>query len=524
MAVPSQKKSIWNRHIPTLLGLVVLVGALVAGIFLVSSSTDVFSPRATPQTTPKSIQVTNVSDSGFTISFITDEPVAGFVKYGTSPTDLSQQASDDRDQLTGTVGTFTTHHVTLRGLQANTQYYYELGTGSRDTFDNNGEPFSIQTFNRTGTPGAAQTAYGTILDEVGNPATGAMVYVSAPGIGMLSTLVKDSGSWAVPLSNARQTDGSYAEITSLGSLQLSVQGTAPTATLTHTVSLDQTQPVVTLTFGQTPPQTTATDQSDFSSPDPSAETTTEGTATQSSSIALTTTSTSRGGLTDVINSTPGASTDGVLDLVLLDQASASGTLSTPTLNTSTPVIKGTAAPLTKVTITVHSETFIEQEVITDENGNYVLDLTQLQQGLEPGPHTVTYSYIDPNTGQEVTATHNFYVAGSSELIAQANTGTSTTSTSGPFGSGNPYPVGGAPTASSSATPSATTTASASASPVATSSGQATGSGKVTYPATGSGIPVSGSTGTTVALVGGGLFFLLAGTWSYYLAQKAAEEE
>src|SRR5690606_12599373 len=102
---------------------------------------NVFSPRATPQTMPKNIQVTNLSDTGFSISFVTDEAVAGFIKYGTSPSDLSQQAGDDRDQLTGTVGTFMTHHITLRGLQPNTQYYYELGTGTSATFDNNGAPY-----------------------------------------------------------------------------------------------------------------------------------------------------------------------------------------------------------------------------------------------------------------------------------------------------------------------------------------------------------------------------------------------
>lgn len=530
-----QKKTIWNKHFPTVLGLGVLVVALVAGIILVGGNTNVFSPRATPQTTPKNIQLTNVGDSSFTVSFITDEAVAGFIKYGTQPGDLSQQASDDRDQLTGTVGTFTTHHITLRGLQPNTQYYYKIGTGTDNTFDNEGTAYSVQTFNRSGTPTAAQTAYGTILDASGSPAVGSVVYVNNDGIEPLSTLVKDSGSWAIPLSNARTADGSFADLSLVANLNLMVQGISANTTLTHQVPLSATQPVETLTFGQTPTLSGSTAAS-VAQTDPSVvgipsdQTVATNSAvnpddlsasgsSQVSSLLSRTAVANTGGLGDVLDTT------GVIDLVKLEEASASGTPEVPALLTTTPVIKGVAAPRTKVTISVHSETQIEQEVITDENGEFILDLSELQQGLEPGDHTVTYSYIDPSTGQEVTKTHNFTVAGSAGLLAQANTGstTNTTGNGGPYGSGNPFPVGGTPTptASLSATPRATASASASATPSATP--RATNSG-VTYPATGSGIPVSGSTGTTVALVLGGLLFLLAGSWSYYLAQKASEEE
>ena len=531
MAQPLQKKSIWNKHFPTLLGLGVLIVALVGGIFLVGSSTDVFSPRATPETTPKNIQVSNHSDSGFTISFMTDSSVAGFIKYGTSPDDLSQQASDDRDQLTGTVGTFTTHHITLRGLQANTQYYYEVGTGSRNTFDNNGEPFNIQTFSRSGTATAAQTAYGTILGRSGSPATGALVFIKAPGIQTMSSLVKDSGSWAVPLSNARRADGSYADLTGLTQLEIEVQGTTSSDKLTHRVSMDATQPVATLTFGQALATTgdavtgmqADTDSSSSAAASLATESGTVTGATASGTRELDTTvlpdqtlpEVAAGGLGDVITAA-----SGIIDLQALDEASASGEPSTPQILTTTPIITGVATPNTRVTITVHSDSQIEQDVITDANGNFILDLSELEQSLEPGEHTVTYSYIDPATGQEVTGTHTFYVSGSAVALAQATgtTGTSPTpsASSGPFGSGNPYPVGGVPTP----------TASTSATPVATISAtpKATSSSGITYPATGSGIPVSGSTGTTMALLIGGLFFLLTGTWSYYLAQKASEEE
>ena len=71
-----------KKQFPTLLGIGILLIALVAGIFLLSSDTSVFSPRATPESTPKKVKITNLTDTGFTISFLTDDNVAGFVKYG----------------------------------------------------------------------------------------------------------------------------------------------------------------------------------------------------------------------------------------------------------------------------------------------------------------------------------------------------------------------------------------------------------------------------------------------------------
>jgi len=510
MTPSSPKKSIWNKHFPTVLGMGVLVVALVAGLILLGGNTNVFSPRATPQTTPKNIQLSNISDTSFSVSFTTDEMTPGFLKYGTSATDLKQQTSDDRDQLTGSIGSFTTHHITLRGLQPNTPYFYVIGTGSNSTFDNSGTAYSTATFARAGTPGAAQTAYGTILGAAGSPAVGAIVSATAPGVGTLSTIVKESGSWAIPLSNARTTEGKYADLALLSSMTLSVQAPDASPATTQIISLADSQPVPTITLGTggtasaTNGGTSAAEGSaglgnGANIPADGFDPTTLPAipagglgAIADTTITGTPTGTASAQLGEVILS-------GVIDLAELEVASKSGSTAIPQITSDQPIIRGKAAALTTVTITVHSDTAIEQQLVTDANGNFTLDISLLQQTLEPGEHTATYSYTDPKTGQLVTKTQTFIVTGSAGQLAQA------AATPVPFGSGNPYPIA-TPVSSASATTSAV----------------ATRSGTITYPATGSGIPVSGSTGTTMALIGGGLFFLSAGMWSYYLAQKATE--
>lgn len=245
------KKSLLDRTFPTLIGLAILIGGLTAGVFFLGDIT-MFAPRATPQTTPKQIKITNLTDSSFSVSFMTDETTTGFVKYGTKPNQLSQQAGDDRDQLAGAVSSYTTHHITVRNLQPQTTYYFTLGTASKAAFDNNGQPFSVTTHQKQSNLSLAQTMYGTVLYPDQRPAEGSIVYVNIENTGELSTLVRSSGTWAVPLSQARTPDGMrQPEVTVQTPMTVFAQGPAISSTATLQTKVGQPQlPVETITLGQ----------------------------------------------------------------------------------------------------------------------------------------------------------------------------------------------------------------------------------------------------------------------------------
>jgi hypothetical protein len=99
--------------------------------------------------------------------------------------------------------------------------FNNLFTGTGSTFDNEGQPFKVKTAARNGAPSAAKTIYGSVSNQAGAPAEGSIVYVMVNGAGPMSSQVKASGSWAIPLSNARTTNGSnYAEITDNDTLQI----------------------------------------------------------------------------------------------------------------------------------------------------------------------------------------------------------------------------------------------------------------------------------------------------------------
>lgn len=517
VATKPQKKSPMQKQIPTLVGVGILLVSLVAGLLMFGKGTGVFAPRASAEETPKSVRTTNVTDKSFTISFYTDAATAGFVKYGTDANALKNQASDDRDQLSGSIGDYRLHHITVRGLEPGTKYYYVLGTGSKAEHDNNGAPFTLTTPPALAdTPPTSKTVYGTVKTSGGTPANGSVVFISMQGVGELSSLVKSSGSWAVALGSARTADGSsYADISDETTMSVIVQGIEPTQTALLSTNVSDAQPIPELILGTggAAVQQQGTTTGGGLTPDQIAA----QKAAQEPASTPTPTS-GAGGVLDSLtddSSTTGAEKNLLDDSTKASESSAAAEINldevaendTPVLNTQ-PVFTGKAAPSVEVSIEIHSDNQILQTVTANESGEFSLDLSKIREQLDPGEHTIAYTYTDPTTGQDVTKTQTFIVEDESALLAQAGItkSTSSTSSSTSFGSGNPVPLD---------TPTPTPTKA----PVteSTDSASATRSAMV---ATDSGVYTSGSVGETFMLIAGGLFFVFAGWWSWWLANEA----
>lgn len=508
------KRAFTQRQIPTLFGLGILIAALVGGILFIGIGGGEFAPRATPQTTPKNVKITNVRDTSFTVSFLTDEATAGFIKYGVTASDLKNQASDDRDQLNGNVGQYQSHYITLRDLEPNTEYHFTLGTASIPRTDNNGVPFTVKTAPTAGNQAAAKTAYGTVNKADGSAADGAIVYMVIPGGTELSGLVKASGSWAIPLSNARASDlTTYVNVQPSTPVSLIVQGTTVNETATLDLTIADSQPVSPIILvtgsGSAPTQQQTNLQAETTTPPATTDETslTSLTSFESSDSSATIESTSPS-VSPSLEGSPTTQQASTVDMTMAE---------TPTVETTRPTITGKAAPNTVITIQVNSDTQITTQVTTDEQGNFVLPLSGGETHLEPGEHTVKITYTDPVTGEEKTEVKTFFVSAenglgrggnpesNSTLLAQINPSPT------PFGTENPFTI---PSPSPSVSPSATVTASASASP------------RVAMPPTTSEVPRSGSVGTTIALLIGGAFMIVVGIWSYHhnSAQALAEAD
>lgn len=522
---PSQHKGFRSKkQIPTILGLLVLFVAMISGVLLFGQGTGVFAPRATPETTPKNIRISNVTDKTFTISFFTAESTIAYVKYGEEIGALNKQASDDRDQLSGVVKDYHLHHITVRGLNPGKNYYYILGTGS-SSFDNEGQPYSVSTAAKPNqSPTNNQTIYGKILNSDGSPAEGSVVYLYSEGMGALSSLVKSSGSWGISLANAFNIEKSnYAILTDETLIDVKVQGIDANSVSNLQTTVALAQPVTDLTLGQENSASVATSSATSNLQAADKEELLAGTASDSvdlSEVESSQAAEQTASLSEELqsplasDSTATAASESALltkEVLNLSEIDENKEASATTITTTQPQIKANLPANTMIRVVVHSDTAIDETVQTDANGDMTLDVASLGKNLEPGEHSASYTYIDPVTGKEVTKTYNFTVdpTAKRQLASAADLGITATPKitkspspipSIPYGSGNPF----------TPTVSVTKTASPSVSVSASSS-------KSAIVSTASGQYNSGSVGTTLALLLGGLFFVLAGVWSYYLA-------
>lgn len=240
-------------RIPTILGLLVLISGIAAGVWLVNSK-QLTGLTANPANQPTYVTLTDISDTGFTISWVTNFATKGIVMFGASPDSLNQTAIDDRDQEHLQSSSYKTHYVILGKtipLTPATNYYFVIQSGSA-TYDNHGKPYQIKTApSTTEQIPEADSISGKVIHTDGSPAAGAIVYVVLPNVSAQSTLTTTSGNWIIPLSLARSADLSqFAIYDHQGSLsQIFVQGDSGD-TSSVDVTLADARPTATITLGQ----------------------------------------------------------------------------------------------------------------------------------------------------------------------------------------------------------------------------------------------------------------------------------
>ncbi len=391
-------------HFPTALGLLILLVGVGVGIFFIK--TKPLGETGTDNSlTPTQVKITNVTDTGFSVSFVTNKAVTGSIKYGADINSLKQSGLDDRDQLSGEAGSFEIHHISIKNLTAQTKYFFKIESGGKQ-FDNQGKVFEITTGISLGSPPAADPIYGTILTTAGTPAEGVVVYVNVANGAPLSALAKTNGNWALSLSTARTADlASYLTYDTQATMvnilaQGGKQGTAPAITTTSNDS-----PVPDIALGK------SHDFRNLAEAKPTATPTTiEKTATQSASK-------SGFGLDPIIAE---ATDSGDVGEVTLDNPSVDGEV----INATMPAFIGTGPPGKVLAIEINSENTYTGSAKIDEDGNW--EFTP-PTGLTPGEHTVTISYIN-DAGEEQTIKRSFVIAAAGQSDVPAITATQSGST------------------------------------------------------------------------------------------------
>ena len=360
--------------IPTILGIITAIGGLVAGIILLNKPLRSLVGAAVEET-PSQVKMTNITDSSFTVSWITPKSTSGYVQYG-EKNNPELVVSDDRDQEKGQIGNYFTHFVTIRGLKATTKYSFRIGPG-RNLYE-------VTTGVTLRNPPPADVAYGQVITASGDPVDGAIVYLGLGGMVPQAALTQASGSWVIPLSTARSSDltNFAAYDKDGGRVEVFVQaGGLGTATMITTAG--KTKPVAEITLG-------TTNKEEEAAP-----------------------------VTQVVNIGSKFSTQA---LQAVSEPAQILVVSSPKfderVNSQRPEILGKGPAGAQITITIESDNVYTSKVSTDRSGNWSYSVPG---NLEPGEHTVTITGIVDGVKKTIKRSFVVEAAGVSNVPAKTAT-------------------------------------------------------------------------------------------------------
>lgn len=198
-----------QKKIPTLLGLLFVLFTVA----LFSYAFDRVGPllsRANASATPLNVMISNINDTGLTVSWTTATPASGAITVQSDNT-KSEVVYDERDTMNASsidqkrLGIYTTHTTTFRNANPETTYRIQIISNDTRYQDINGSPYIITTGPMlTGNGTGIEPAFGTIKTSDGQSASGTLLYLILENGQTLSTLVKPSGSWIIPLNLARE--------------------------------------------------------------------------------------------------------------------------------------------------------------------------------------------------------------------------------------------------------------------------------------------------------------------------------
>lgn len=371
-----------DRRFSKLLGLVVLILGVAATAALTITGITLFG-HAAPTDNPENIRITNLTDTSFTVTYQTQASVIGSLSYGKDQL-LGQVALDDRDQPSGTPTQHFLHSITVRTLLPQTKYYFSILSG-KTTYLNNGILFTTTTGTQITTPPTTEEPLSGILAMPdGTKPQEALVYVTTDGGQTLSTLVKSTGLYVIPLNTIRTADLSsqliFTKDTKLQLLAIGNDGSQSKAVLLA----GQRNPV---------PIMILSNNYDFT-----------------------------------LNTTPLASTSalpvGFPQFALDTTVAATPEITTPksgeSFTDNQPLLQGQALPDATVNITIHSD-IITAQVTADKYGNWTY---RPASPLSPGQHTITITTKD-KYGILQTITKPFTIFWSGTEVAVAATPSAT---------------------------------------------------------------------------------------------------
>ena len=321
-----------EKRIPTILGLVLLVGTIYLSMKLINGRQNTLI-QANESCDPINPQITNKTDKSATISFITSDDCLSSLQIE----NYTYENTKEKGKI---------HYFEADKLESNKNYEFEITVDGKKYSSNNYIFETAQKPNKD-IP-TSNLAWGKIFTPDNQPATQAIVYLNIPGASPLSAIVTSSGHWNISLA-VSFNEGLNDWFSIPDNIEEGIVVIAPNYPSTQIVSnTSRNNPVPDIILGQ----------NNFLVP----ETVTDVVLPQDSLI------------------------DSNIDLVENKSLDILNPKVNETVNNLKPDFFGTASPNSKLIIKVESPVVINDEVNVNPNGDWNWAPTK---NLTPGEHTIT---------------------------------------------------------------------------------------------------------------------------------------
>lgn len=186
---------VWKiRSIPSPAGILLLL-LLPVLVVVVLPRTLVFFSGASAQYEPKMVNISNITDRSFVVSWVTESQVTGLVQANVNGSYINYY--DVRDS--SSPGNYYTHYILVDGrLEPEKEYSFNIISSDKVFKD---DVYKVKTAKMLSGPlPEANLAYGQIRSSSGGDVSGAIVILEIPGMSKLSSITSSQGNWVIPLS------------------------------------------------------------------------------------------------------------------------------------------------------------------------------------------------------------------------------------------------------------------------------------------------------------------------------------
>lgn len=188
-----------QKKIPTLLGLFILFVGIAGTVYLDRNSHNITSSASIPSKI-EDVHFSNISDTSFTVSWLTELPTSGYVQISGENKNVTLVDDLDSDSISRPR---TAHYVTVKNLKENSSYNVKILSEKKCIQADSCLSFVQNTLTKESTVSNLPPVHGTLMISEGKPANSAIIYIVVGNSLPLSSRTDSSGLWVVPLLNIR---------------------------------------------------------------------------------------------------------------------------------------------------------------------------------------------------------------------------------------------------------------------------------------------------------------------------------